>query len=152
MIKTLLSGIWVCAVTAAAIYAGAAWQSGRPETGAADHGLEGLEHRKTKPLNVPMIADGAVQGYIIAQFIYTIDGKLAKKTSLQPEVFVTDEAFRAIYGDEKLDFRRLEKFDLNKLTHDMTQRVNARMNVDMIKDVLIQEFNYVAKSDIQGQN
>lgn len=52
MIKTLLGGTWICVATAAAIYAGAAWKAQQRDGGSADQPLEGLEHRKTKPMNV----------------------------------------------------------------------------------------------------
>jgi hypothetical protein len=150
MIRLLITGIWICTVMAGAIYAGAAWKAGTPLV-ASNQPLEGLEHKKTRPISVPMIADGALQGYIMAQFVYTIDAKTAKKLAVPPDVFLLDEAFRAIYGDEKLDFRRLERFDLTTLTRSLHERVNGRLNADMIKDVLVQEFNYVSLADVQAQ-
>ena len=150
MLKLLFTGIWVCGVTLAAIYAGAAWRAGMPVTAGSEY-LEGLEQKKTRPISVPVVAEGAVQGYITAQLVYTIDAKVAKKLSIGPDVFILDEAFRTIYGDEKLDFRRLEKFDLTKLTKAVTERVNVRFGNDIIKDVLVQEFNYVSLADAQAQ-
>jgi hypothetical protein len=150
MLRLLLTGVWVCTVTAGAVYAGAAWKSGTPIVPSNQH-LEGLEHKKTRPISVPMIAEGALQGYIMAQFVYTIDSKTAKKLPVPPDVFLLDEAFRAIYADEKLDFRHLERFDLTKLTRSLHERVNGRLNADMIKDVLVQEFNYVPMADVHAQ-
>ena len=38
-----------------------------------------------------------------------------------------DEAFRRIYADEHLDFRKLARYDLSVLTAAIKQRVNVRM-------------------------
>ena len=150
MIKLLITGIWVCLVTAGAIYAGAAWRAGTPIVSANAH-LQGLEHKRTRTISVPMIADGTVQGYITAQFVYTMDAETAKKLAVPADVFLLDEAFRAIYGDEKLDFRHLDKIDLTKMTKLLLERVNARLNADMIKDVLVHEFNYVSMAELEAQ-
>jgi hypothetical protein len=109
---------------------------------------ESIEYKKTHPIDVPMIADGAVEGYIVAQFGYTIESKNAKQPTVPPEAFLLDEAFRALYADDRLDFRHLEKFDVTGLTHALVLRVNQRLNADVLKEVLIEEFNYVAKKDI----
>ena len=98
-----------------------------------------------------MIANGSVQGYIIAQLAYTIEAKTLKKMSVQPDVFILDAAFRVVCADDKLDFRRLDKYDLTRLTKGVNERVNARLGAEMIKDVLVQEFNYISKADIQAQ-
>jgi hypothetical protein len=35
-----------------------------------------LERKMTMPINVPMIANGNVEGYIVAQFIYLADANI----------------------------------------------------------------------------
>jgi hypothetical protein len=95
------------------------------------------------------VADGTVQGYVMAQFVFTIDTAVSKKLTVQPEVFIQDEAFRALYADEKLDFRHLEKYDMTKLTKTLVQKVNERLELKLVKDVLVQEFNYVSRDDMK---
>ena len=101
-------------------------------------------------MNVPIVKDGAVQGYVIAQFVYTVDAEAVKTMSLPPEAYLIDEAFRALYSDDKLDFRKLEKYDLTSLTKQLLQRMHERMNNDVVKEVLVQEFNFVAKDDLHN--
>ena len=67
--------------------------------------LEGLVYEKTKVINVPMIAEGSVQGYIVAQLVFTADAKVLRQLPVPPEAFVVDEAFRSIYGDQKTRFQ-----------------------------------------------
>ena len=111
--------------------------------------MQGLQYQTTRAISVPMIKDGSVQGYVVAQFVYTIDAATLKRLSVPPEVFLLDEAFRTIYSDTSLDFQHLEKYDINKLTRNLIQQVNTKLKGDLIKDVLVDEFNYISKQDAQ---
>jgi hypothetical protein len=135
-------------VTLAAGYAAASWKVGY-HSPAAEEGLPGLQYQTTRAISVPMIKDGSVQGYVVTQLVYTIDATTLKHLSVPPEVFLLDEAFRTIYSDTSLDFEHLEKYDINKLTRNLIQQVNTRLKGDLVKDVLVDEFNYVSKQDAQ---
>ncbi len=147
MIRLVASCVWICAVTLAAVYAGAMWKSSPDQTKATPQQFGHLQHKKTEPISVPMIADGNIAGYIVAQFVYLIDPQELKRLSAPPDAFITDEAFRRPYVD-KIDFNHLEKYDVSALTKDLVDRVNRRLGGDIIKDVLIEQFNYVSKHDI----
>jgi hypothetical protein len=148
MIKLVVSCIWICFVTAAAAYAAAMWKIDQTEVAAASAVPEKVEYKKTRPLNVPIIAKGSVAGYVVAQFGYTLVPANAAELSVPPEAFLLDEAFQALYSDDKLDFRHLEKYDVGGLTKKLVQGVNHRLSKDVIKDVLVEELNFVAKEDI----
>ncbi|WP_175492461.1 hypothetical protein [Methylocapsa palsarum] len=49
---------------------------------------------------------------------------------------------------EPFDFGHIEKYDLSGLTRSLADRVNRRLGDDIIKDVLVGEFNYVPKAEI----
>ncbi len=80
-------------------------------------------------------------------FIYLIDPEGLKHLSVPPDVFITDEAFRMLYVG-KVDFSHLEKYDLPALTGELVKKVNQRLGGDIVKDVLVEQFNYVPKDDI----
>lgn len=146
MIKIVISCILVLIATAAATYEGANWKLQQTVPSAAPKS-EKLQYHKTKTLNVPMIARGAVQGYVVVQFGYTETDKGAT-LPVPPDAFLLDEAFRIIYADPKLDFRHLEKYDVAGLTKELVKRVNRRLNDDVVKEVLVEEINFVASKDI----
>jgi hypothetical protein len=98
-----------------------------------------------------MVENGSVQGYIVARFVYTVEAKVLHQLSVPPEPFVVDEAFRKIYADERLDFRKLARYDLAGLTQAIKGRVNERMQADIVQDVLIDDFNYVSKDELRQQ-
>ena len=81
--------------------------------------------------------------------MFTADGKLLRKLSVPPEVFLTDEAFQAIYAGEAPDFERLKKYDLDGLKKNIAMKVNERFGTEIIRDVLIEQFNYVPKDQVR---
>jgi hypothetical protein len=111
--------------------------------------LDGLQSQKTRVLSVPMVENGAVQGYIVARFVYTVEATTMRQLAVPPEPYVVDEAFRRIYADERLDFRKLARYDLSILTGAIKQRVNERMQAEIVQDVLIEDFNYVSREEFQ---
>ena len=61
-----------------------------------------------------------------------------------------DEALRAIYSNGKVDFSRLERVDIDALLKTVKTGVNARLGGELVKDVLVKEFNYVRKDQLRG--
>lgn len=150
MVKFLLVGIWACVVTLAASYATVLWQADAPADGKADEFFGGLDYVKTKPISVPMLSDGEIKGYVIAQFVFTVDGAILRKMSVPPDVFLVDEAYRAIFASgEKIDFKRLDKYNVDELTKQMAVKVNERFKTDLVQDVLVEQLNYLAKGEVR---
>lgn len=145
MIRTLASCAWVIVVALASTYVGATWRFGSHETKAA--APEHLQRHKTEAVSVPIIADGAVAGYVVAQFVYVVDGEALKALSTPPDAFITDEAFRKLYVD-KIDFSRLEKYDLAALTRELKEKVNHRLGAEVVRDILVEQFTYVPQADM----
>ncbi len=145
--KLVIRCLWICVVTLASAYTMVVIKTHHAEASVPSK-IDRVGYEKTHPINVPIISAGKVQGYVIAQFAYTTSGDDGKKASVPIEAFLLDEAFKALYADEKLDFKHLEKYDVASLTKGLIQKVNVRLNGDVVKDVLIEEFNYISKEDI----
>lgn len=148
MIKLILCGVWACAVTLVSCYAAVSWHSRVP---APEHAaLAGVETVRTRMISVPVVADGAIHGYVMAQFTFTVDSKIMKHLSVKPDLFLLDEAFKTIYAGETVDFRQFKKQDLPSLSKQIGEGVNQRLGVALVNDVLIQELNYIAKEHVRG--
>ncbi len=145
--KLLLGGIWVCVVTSAAVYFASLNAGGAPAASEEDY-LQGIDYVKTRQITVPRISQGKIQGYVIARFVFTADAQALRQLAVPPEVFVVDEAFRTIYGDDKLDFGNLQKVDLSVLTDAITAKVNERVQPELVKETLVEQFDYVPYSSI----
>jgi hypothetical protein len=150
MIKLILSGLWICLVTLASTYAVVSWQTAQATRIEGPKHLSNLETIKSKMISVPVIADGAVHGYVLAQFLFTADAGTMKHMTVKPDVFLQDEAFRVIYSGQNLDFRHFKKQDFPGLAKQIAEGVNRRLGVEVIHDVLVQELNYIPKNEVRG--
>ena len=147
--KTLLTGLWICAVTVLSCYAAVTWGSGLFSKKEEPY-LEGLQYQKLPAINIPMVADGKVQGYIVAVLVFTADARLMHTLSVPPNAFVVDETFRQIYTDPAIDFKRLSRYNVTQRLAEIRKQVNARLGSDVVKDVLVEEFNFVAKREVRS--
>lgn len=151
MIKLLGIGLWVCLVTLGAGYAVANMAAGAPlEAAAKPNYFEGLDYRKTETIAVPIIADNAIQGYVLARFVYTIDGKLAATLAVPPDPIILDEAFRAVYSVSGFDFRHPERYDVAALLASIKETVNKRYGQKVVEDVMIDQFDFLPKNQMGG--
>jgi hypothetical protein len=144
--KPFLVGLWALIVALSASYA-VAMIDVPGKTGGDGAKAPTLQLEKTRVLNVPMIAGGAIRGFVVAQFNYTVDATKAKSVSVAPDVFLLDEAFRTIYTDDHLDFMHLEKYDVNGLTKHLVTATNQRLGAEVVRDVLIQDFTFISKEE-----
>lgn len=146
MIKFVILGVWTCLATLGSSYAAMSWKSGQGNAVKEEKFFGGLDYIKTDLISVPMIDDGKIHGYVIAQFVFTVEAKLVGKFSVPPNVFLVDEAFKAIYASHEINFTNLQKQDLPLLTKTIKDNVNKRLEAEMVEGVLIEQINYVPKA------
>lgn len=154
MIRLLLCGIWVCVVTLGSTYAAIVWQaeavSAPDERNPASS--SDVKRLTTKSFSVPVIADGAVQGYVIAQFSYIVAVDALKELSVKPESYFIDQAFQTIYTGGEINFRKMKKQDLPKLAKLIGENVNKRIGLQLVEEVLIEQLSYIPKEKTRGKN
>ncbi|EAU41513.1 hypothetical protein FP2506_13809 [Fulvimarina pelagi HTCC2506] len=152
MIKLIIVGIWATVVALGSSYAAITFtdKSGEAAGEKQSDYYAGLDYRSTDAITVPMIADKRIQGYIIARFVYTIDGQIAAKLAVPPEPFVLDEAFRRLYASEDFDFANPSRYDLPGLMEAIKTSVNARYGDELVHEVLIEQFDYVPKDTVRS--
>ena len=152
MIKILAIGIWIVVATLGSSYVAASMSApAGPEPEAEPTYFAGLDYRKTDTITVPIIAKEKIRGYVLASFVYTIDGETAAKLAVAPDAFIIDEAFRAVYSTSGFDFEHAEQFDLAVLTASIRDKVNARYNQKIVDEVLIQQFDFLPKDEVGGE-
>ncbi|ANY81846.1 hypothetical protein BB934_15530 [Microvirga ossetica] len=147
--KNVMAGFWVCAVTLASCYAAVTWIVGRAPAEEQTH-YEGLQYKKLPAMNIPIVAEGAVQGYVIANLVFTADAKTLREISVPPEAFIQDEVFRHVYSDETLDFKKLSRYNVNGMIANVREKINKRLGAEIVKEILVENFNFVDKSDIRS--
>lgn len=149
MIKLVVLGFWVCAVTLASGFAAVSWQAGRfpqPE-GASLFG--GISTVRTRLISIPIIAEGEVQGYVVTQLVFAVESSILKRLAIKPDLILVDEVIRTIYTGDGFDFRQLAKQDLPGLAKTLADNVNMRVGSKLVDEVLIQELNYVSKDQVR---
>lgn len=151
MIKILGLGIWVLLVAVGSSYVTASVRENAAVSGDEPTYFAGLDYRRTEGISVPIIADAQIRGYVLARFVYTIDGKLVATMAVPPDPFVVDEAFRSIYSVEGFDFEHPERYDLPALTASIRDAVNARFGSDIVREVLVEQFDYLPKNELGGE-
>ena len=147
--RLLVLGAWVCGVTLLSGHLALTWRAETPPAAETPF-FEGLEYEETALIHVPIIANGEVQGYVAAQFVFTADAHTLRQMTVKPHAYVRDEALRAIYSNSKVDFSRLERVDIDALLKTVKTGVNTRLGGELVKDVLVKEFNFVRKDQLRG--
>ncbi|WP_182084903.1 hypothetical protein [Aureimonas sp. ME7] len=152
MIKLLGIGVWVCLVTLGSGYAVAnlAGASASEAPKAPDY-FEGLDYKKTDSIAVPVIAENAIQGYVMARFVYTIDGETASKLAVPPEPIILDQAFKTVYSVSDFDFQHPERYDLSALMASLRDGVNAKYGRKVVEEVMVDQFDFLPKNQIGGE-
>ncbi len=151
MIKIVGLGAWVLAVAVGSSYVTASVRENAAVSGDEPTYFAGLDYRRTEGISVPIIADSQIKGYVLARFVYTIDGRLVANMAVPPDPFVLDEAFRSIYAVNGFDFERPERYDLPALTASIRDAVNVRFGSNVVREVLVEQFDYLPKNELGGE-
>ncbi len=105
--------------------------------------------KKAGTLNVPLLRQGELKGYLVIRLAYATDGQITSVDSNTLESLVQDEAFRTLYSDTSIDPQKLGQFDLSGLGKKLAERIRTRISSDSFKDILISEFTYVPVSSVK---
>src|SRR5262245_37487213 len=103
MVRLISSGLWVCLVTLASLYGTVWWQTATrappvAAPAAGDPQPTAIEPLKTRMISVPVVGDGAIHGYVMAQFIFNVNAAIAKRLPVKADMLLLDEAFKTIYA------------------------------------------------------
>jgi hypothetical protein len=111
-----------------------------------------LQVMKTRMVSVPLLADGEVFGYVVTRLQFVADADLLKLSSVAPDVFVADEAFRKIYENTPEDMKNGRKQAIKQITTEVAAGANRRIGRDVVKDVMIDSWTYLSKQDMMKNN
>lgn len=108
-----------------------------------------IETRKAKPLSVPISRGGQMRGYVVMNLAYMVDSAAAAAFGRDIEPYLLDEAFSTLYADAGFDADHLDSYDLAGFKARLGERLKERLGGPVVRDVLVQEFNYVAVADMR---
>ncbi len=148
MIKLIATGIWVCAITLASVYFSmkmAAAPSAEDDAAALRAQQEQVPGRV---VTLPVISDGEMKGYFLTNISYTANKEALAKITLPVSEILTDELYTLLVGNNLIDITKAKSFDLEEFRKTVKEGMNRRLGGDVITDVLIEQIDYLAKSDI----
>lgn len=147
MLRLVAIGIWIILVTASATFA--AVYLGKPGNPSSQQEDLEVEEMKSELTSVPVMRGGEVAGYLILQLSFAADRALLGQKKLDPLPYIRDSVFRVVFTASDIDFRRLKPGDLDRLTDLIIREANRRLGMELVRQVLFQQFNYVKKEDIR---
>lgn len=149
MIKTLLVGLWVCGVALGSSYFFTQMQRSSLAHDATEEKAEIVEFIKTDMISVPVIKGGGVQGYLVAQLSFAVNKVEITRLAFEPTPYLVDVAYRALYENSAVDFSQLQPQDLPSLAKKIAEAANTKLGAVIVKDVLLNEINYVARDEVR---
>jgi hypothetical protein len=149
--KYMMLAIWVSALSLGAAYATLMMDQKTDEQAKTKNSEELLvEQVQTKRLSIPIIGDGRVKGYVLAQFVFHLDGRIVKELKVRPDSFLVDEAFKIIFANEAINFKTMTKPDSSALVAAIKNSINSRFGENFLREVLVQELTYIPQERFRG--
>jgi len=145
MLRSILLGVWICVVALTSLFAILWLNSGNSSTKTID---EKGEIIKLDSINVPVIADSQVTGYVIAQLDFVIDPTKSKMIPMPIEVFISGETYAFLYDRRGQDLKR-KVSRLGKTMDDLRNSINARYNVEVVRAIEIRQLDFLTKDEIR---
>ena len=150
MIKLLITGVWISCVALASVYF-SVQSANKKELVEPDPAMfGGLETVRGEITSIPVISDGAVQGYFLTRLSYTIDPKKSNLLTIPVKDLVTDALYSALVGKQVIDFPAMEKFDLETFKTLIKDTLNDRLGEIVFHDVIVEQIDFLSKADIRS--
>ena len=99
----------------------------------------------------PSSAAERVHGYFLTRLVYTVDPAKLSALSVPPKDLITDELYTLLVGNRVIDFPKMDNFDLKAFRDDIRNALNKRVGADVFHDVMVDQIDFLSKSDIRGQ-
>ncbi len=150
MIRNLAVSFWILSLTLASGYFGARMPRDFA-TAISQPSADAPSLIALKSMTVPVIANGAMQGYVLAQISVSASAEWLKTLPQPADLLIADSVFKTLYAEEQVDFKHLGKQDLSKISKKILESINAKAGVPLASDVFIQELHYLSKQEVAGR-
>jgi hypothetical protein len=149
MLKLIITGIWVAAVTLGSVYFSIqmAKAPDPAEDAAKKKAVQELVRGET--ITYPVIAAGKVEGYFLAKASYVTDKTKLGEIKLPIPELLTDELYTALVGDKIIRVGENRNFDLKTFKERMKQTLNQKLGSEVVLDVIIEQIDYITKQELQ---
>ena len=113
--------------------------------------MGGLDYVKTEVISVPLIRDATIAGYFLARLVYTVDADRPEEAArCRPTRSSPTWSIPTSTPIPKLDFTKVASARPRCLSQRRArQHQRARCKFDLVKDVLIEQIDYLSKDEIR---
>ena len=87
----------------------------------------------------------------MSQLAYTLDHTVNASFKVPVSHFINDEIFSQFYGHYS-DVKDIQKVKFDDVKKSIIDGVNARFPQPLVKDLLVEQFNYITAKEIRDQN
>lgn len=148
MIKVVLTGVWVCVVTLAAVYFSV--QIGTaPKVDETAAKKAALEMVKGESITVPLLKDATVEGYFIGRISFLMNKEKLNGVTLPMTEYMTDELFTLLVGNSMIEITNPKAFNLEAFKKTVREDLNKRLGDEYVAEVLVEQLDYMSKNDIR---
>ena len=149
MIKFIVAGLWLCAVSIGAVIYSFQVAGAKATAEPAAALLGGLDYVKTDVLSVPVLRRGGVVGYFLTRLVYTVDPVEIKELSVPAPTLINDQVYTYLFTNPNIDFSQIDTLDLDTFRNGLRDSINKRIGKDMIHDIMIEQIDFLSKSEIR---
>ena len=150
MVKLLLTGLWVCVVTLGAVYASVQMSAPSAPVDEDAKKEEMLEVVRGESITVPVIANGAVNGYFLGRVSFMMNKEKVKEIKLPVTELMTDQLYTLLVGNKMVDLANPGAFELEKFKSLIKQDMNKKIGDEVVAEVLVEQLDYMSKDDIRA--
>lgn len=151
MLKIVLTGVWICAVTLGAVYY-SVQRAMPPAPGSEEASREAsLEYIRGENLSIPVISDGEVSGYFVARITVRVDRDKTGKVEIPLKQLLTDELITLLSNTSMTNLAHVRTFDPAAFKEHVKTGLNAKLGEGVVDAVLIEQLDYLSKADIRAK-
>lgn len=148
MLKLILTGVWVAAVTLGSVYYSME-RASAPIVSDADAARKALqEYVPGELITIPVITDGAVQGYFLTKLSFSVDKNKIKALQVPLKESVTSALYDILVGERLINVADSSSFDIAHFKSAVKDGLNKNFKDEIIFEVLVEQLEYLNKADI----
>jgi flagellar basal body-associated protein FliL len=148
MLKLVFTGVWICAVSLGSVYFSIQHASAPVETDAEQQRRASQEYVSGELITVPVITDGAVQGYFLTKLSFSVDKAKARTMDVPLKQSVTNALYDILVGQKLINVADTSNFDLANFKTAVKDGLNKQLRGEVIFEVLVEQLEYLSKADV----
>ncbi|MCY1319129.1 hypothetical protein D9M68_387340 [compost metagenome] len=149
MLKLILTGVWVCAVTLGSVYFSMQSASAPVVTDGEAARRASEQYVPGEMITIPVIKEGSVQGYFLTKLSFSATKEGINNLRAPLRQMVTDVLYDLLVGSKFIDVADTGTFDLPTFKTTVKDGLNKKLGEEVITEVLVEQLEYLTKDDVK---